>query len=95
MKKKSHGANILLTLLFGPLGLLYASAWQAVILTVVTIGLASVASVTGVLVVWGLCILLGASAVKKHNDAIILREDKEERRHQELLDATRQGAGRG
>lgn len=94
MRKKSHGVNVALTLLLGPLGLFYASAWQAVVLALIAIAVAGagfainpVVGVPGLLWVWGLAILLGAFAVKAHNTEIRDREELEERRHREMVAA--------
>ena len=91
--RKSHWINLILTVILGPLGLFYASAWQAVILIVIVLASTPWLSPGGMLLFWGLSIALGVSAVSERNKAVQAREDLDERRHQELIRATRQGAG--
>lgn len=94
MQKKSMSTNVLLTVLFGPLGLLYASAWQGAVLTIVALYLSGAMMFTGLLILWVLSLVLGVSAVRARNYAIDKREALEERRHQEIVAATKAVAGR-
>jgi hypothetical protein len=89
MKTKSYFASLILTLIFGPLGLLYSSAWQAAVLLVVSIGL--LATHTDMLIaVYALSVFLGLCAVHETNKQARIREELEERRHEELVRAARQ-----
>lgn len=92
--RKSHAVNIIMTVLLGPIGLFYASAWQAVVLIIITLGCLSWLQPGGVMVIWGLSIALGASAVHERNKAVQAREDLDERRHQELVRAAGRAAER-
>lgn len=63
--EKSRGTSFLLTLLFGPLGLLYSSIAGGLILTV--IALASAVTIVGPIICWVLAILIGDHLTHKHN----------------------------
>jgi len=62
---KSHVAGTVLTVLFGPLGLLYSSWVAALILCVIAI--ASSSTIIGPIVCWILSICISSFAVSKHN----------------------------
>jgi hypothetical protein len=65
---KSVGAALLLTFLFGPLGLLYASIPGGFVMFVVTIALAVVTLGLGLPVAWCGCMIWGAVAASaKHS----------------------------
>ena len=65
---KSQVLGFVLTLLLGPLGLLYSSWVAALILCVIAI--ASAASIIGPIICWMLAILIGFLTVSKHNEKI-------------------------
>ena len=65
---KSQGLGFVLTLLLGSLGLFYSSWVAALILCVVAI--VSAATIIGPIICWILAILIGFSAVSKHNEKI-------------------------
>lgn len=95
MKRKSIGTAVVLTALLGPLGLFYISAGQAVIaivlaLVVIPVALGSVGSGAAIMLsFWGILVAVAWSMTAKHNKEIRDREITEERRHQELLQASR------
>ena len=91
MRRKSQAISLFLTAVFGPLGVFYTSAWQAIVLFIAAIVVMGTPwFLTGLLVIWVLSIAVSASAVKTHNDEIDRKESIDERRHQELLEAARQ-----
>lgn len=92
MARKSHSVNLVLVVLFGPVGLLYASVWQALVLMLVAVfvvGLLGSSAPVGLAVVWLLALAVGVSAVRTRNAVIDAKDELEERRHQELIAATR------
>lgn len=68
MNPKSRTTSALLTILFGPLGLFYTTAWGAIGLFVLAVVLAP--TVIGALVVWAVSIVWGDSLVQKHNASL-------------------------
>ena len=67
-EKKSRIVSLLLTLVLGPLGLMYSSVlWGAVLLIVAILGAATVAVPA---FIWVLSILLGDSFTYNHNQKI-------------------------
>ena len=66
--EKSRGTSFVLTLLLGPLGLLYSSVIGGVIL--IFIAIASAVTVIGPLICWFLSILIGDSAVVSYNKKV-------------------------
>ncbi len=69
LNEKSRGASFILTLLFGPLGLLYSSIAGGVILIVIAITTA--ATIIGPLICWFLAIIIGDHYTHKHNKSIL------------------------
>lgn len=68
MKEKSRLVSLVLTVLLGPLGLLYASPAGGVILLVVAV--VSAPTLVGPVVCWGLSIAWGDHSANKHNKAV-------------------------
>ncbi len=104
-EKKSLIGTFILVFLFGPLGALYVSAPFAAIYLVVAIGVALVTGGFGVILVWLVYLLYAPEMVSRQNKAerervrlakLEIEEQAnklalEEKRHQELLDAVKQG----
>lgn len=88
MVKKSQLTSFILTLLFGPLGLFYSTIAGAIAMIVAAILFGSITLGLALLIIWPLSILLGIFAVMRHNKQVRLQD----RRHDELVQATRQGA---
>jgi uncharacterized OB-fold protein len=65
---KSRGVSFILTLLAGPLGLIYANATWGIVLTVIAI--ATSPTIVGPVVIWFISILAGDSMVHKHNQSL-------------------------
>ena len=68
---KSVGLAILLALLFGPLGLLYASVMGGVVMFFVSLLIALVTFGFGILLTWPICVLWAAIAANSHNSALV------------------------
>src|SRR4051812_34359508 len=60
---KSVGVAILLTLLFGPLGMLYSTVPGALIMLVVSVFLGFITAGISVFITWPVCVIWGALAV--------------------------------
>lgn len=83
--KKSYLVSFVMTLTLGPLGLFYSSTPAAlgfllasIIFGVISVGMALV-------IIWPITIITGFLTVHRYNSNVVL----EERRHQELLEATK------
>ena len=81
---KSQFVQFLLTFFFGPLGLFYSSIAAAIGFIIAAIVFGSISLGVGALVIWPITILVGFATVSKHNKRIA----EEERRHQELVQAS-------
>lgn len=64
---KSVGLSIILTLLFGPLGMLYSTATGCVVMLIVSLIAAAVTFGLGLFVTWPICVIWGAMAASAHN----------------------------
>lgn len=71
-EKKSIGLALLLTFLFGPLGMLYTTVSGAIIMFIVSCIVGFLTFGLGVFFTWPICIIWGTLAAKKHNDKIFL-----------------------
>ena len=68
INEKSRGVSFLLTLLLGPLGLLYSSVAGGIILIIVAI--ISAPTIIGPIACWLLAIAIGDHATHKHNKGV-------------------------
>ncbi|ODC05246.1 hypothetical protein BFW38_06360 [Terasakiispira papahanaumokuakeensis] len=68
LNQKSRTTSFVLTFLFGPLGLLYASWPAAIILGV--IAFVTAVTLVGPAICWVLGMIIGDSATRKHNRGI-------------------------
>lgn len=68
LNEKSRGTSFVLTLLLGPLGLMYSSLAGGIILLIIAI--ATAATIIGPVICWLLAIVIGDSATHKHNQNI-------------------------
>ena len=87
MTKKSQIVQLLLNLVFGPLGLFYSSWVAGLVFTLIAAGLSAGFFGVGWFFVYPFVLLAGFFTVHRHNDSVRV----DERRHRELLDATRTG----
>ena len=65
--EKSMGVTILLTILFGPLGMLYSTITGAIVMIIVNVVVAIVTLGFGLLITWPVCIIWAAVATNKYN----------------------------
>jgi ABC-type transport system involved in multi-copper enzyme maturation permease subunit len=68
INKKSRVTSLILTLLLGPLGLLYSSVFGGIVLLLIAI--LSAPTLIGPFVCWFLAIIIGDSATHKHNKGV-------------------------
>jgi len=68
---KSMGIAILLTVLFGPLGMLYSTIWGAIIMIVLSGIIGIVTLGFGLLFTWPVCIIWAAVATKSYNEKLL------------------------
>jgi hypothetical protein len=71
MLPKSIGLAILLTVLFGPLGMLYSTIWGGVIMFIVALVVGIPSLGLGLIVVWPICIIWAAVAVNSYNKKLL------------------------
>lgn len=71
MPTKSVGISILLTFLFGPLGMLYSTILGALVMFVVSVIVAIVTLGLGLLITWPISIIWGAMAASAHNRRLV------------------------
>ena len=71
VQQKSVGVSLLLTFLFGPLGMFYSTVSGAVIMLIVSIVLAAFTLGISIFITWPICMLWGAVAVNSYNTAIV------------------------
>ncbi|CAI9428736.1 TM2 domain-containing protein [Candidatus Ornithobacterium hominis] len=70
-ERKSIGLSLLLTILFGPLGMLYTTVSGAIIMFVVSLIVAIITFGFGVLFIcWPICMIWGVLAAKNYNSKI-------------------------
>lgn len=70
---KSAGVAILLTILLGPLGMLYSTIGGAIVMTLVALIVGIPTLGLGLLVVWPVCIVWSAMAARGYNRRIMRR----------------------
>ena len=64
---KSVGIAIILTILFGPLGMFYSTIIGAIIMMIISAIVALLTLGLGLIFIWPVCIIWGALAAKAHN----------------------------
>ena len=68
---KSAGVAILLTVLFGPLGMFYSTIAGAIVMIVVSLLVGVVTLGIGLLLTWPVCIVWAAMAASSHNKKLL------------------------
>ena len=68
--EKSVGISLLLTFLFGPLGMLYSTVVGGLIMIVVTFLVGLFTLGLGLIITWPICLIWGAMAVSSHNQRL-------------------------
>ena len=66
--RKSRTTSLILTVLFGPLGLLYSSIVGGILLTLIAV--VSAPTVVGPIICWLLAIALGDDRTHRHNKSL-------------------------
>lgn len=69
-KKKSILLAILLTLFFGPLGMLYSTVSGAIIMLIISVIIGFFSFGIGVFITWPICIIWGALAARGKKETI-------------------------
>ena len=67
---KSMGLSIILTILFGPLGMFYSTIGGAIIMIIINALAIFLTAGIGLIVTWPICIVWGAIAVKGYNEKL-------------------------
>ena len=67
---KNVGLAILLTVLFGPLGMLYSTISGAIIMIIVSVVIGAVTAGLGFIITWPVCIIWAAVAANSYNKQI-------------------------
>jgi hypothetical protein len=68
---KSVGISLILTILFGPLGMLYSTVAGGLIMMVVSLFVAFFTCGFGLLITYPLCIIWGAAAASSYNQKLL------------------------
>lgn len=71
--QKSVGVAVLLSILFGPLGMLYSTVLGGIIMLVVSLLVAVVTLGFGLVVTWPICVVWAAIAANSHNRRVFER----------------------
>lgn len=73
---KSVGISLILTFLFGSLGMLYSTIWGAIIMTIVSIIVGTITLGMGLFLVWPICMIWGAMAAASYNKKLFEQLEK-------------------
>jgi len=68
---KSMGVSIILTILFGPLGMLYSTILGGVIMGVLFLIIGFLTAGLGLIVLWPICIVWAAVATNSYNKKLV------------------------
>lgn len=68
---KNVGIAIILTFLFGPLGMFYSTIVGGIVMIVVSIIVFFITFGLGLFITWPICIIWGAIAAKNYNDNLL------------------------
>ena len=74
---KSMGIAIILTILFGPLGMLYATIPGAIVMFILKLLAFVLTAGLGLILLWPIAVVWSAMAVKSHNDRLIAGERRD------------------
>lgn len=69
---KSMGVSIILTVLFGPLGMLYSTIWGGIIMGVLSLVVGLLTFGLGLIITWPICIIWAAVATSLYNQKLLL-----------------------
>jgi hypothetical protein len=68
---KNMGISIMLTILFGPFGMLYSTIWGAIIMAIIALVVGVLTLGVGLCVIWPICIIWGAVATSVYNQRLL------------------------
>jgi len=68
---KSVGISLLLTFLFGPLGMFYSTIWGGLIMSVLSLIVGFLTAGFGLIVIWPISIIWGAVATSSYNKKLL------------------------
>jgi hypothetical protein len=71
---KNVGVSIILTVLFGPLGMLYSTIWGGIIMGGVSLVVAIFTLGFGLIITWPICIIWAALAASSYNKKLLAGE---------------------
>lgn len=75
--QKSIGLSILLTLFFGPLGMLYSTVSGGIIMLIISVVIGFLTFGFGALFTWPICIIWGAVAASRSNTQQVTITEKQ------------------
>ena len=73
---KSTGLAILLTVLFGPLGMFYSTIWGAIIMIPISAVVGILTVGFGLFVTWPICVIWAAVATSSYNKKLLSGQKK-------------------
>ena len=73
---KSMGVAIILTVLFGPLGMLYSTILGGIIMCVISLIVALITAGLGLVLTWPICIIWAAVATSSFNKKLLQGQRK-------------------
>ena len=68
---KGMGISIILTVLFGPLGMLYSTIWGGIIMIVISAVAGLLTLGFGLIITWPICIVWAAVATSSYNKKLL------------------------
>lgn len=74
LSQKSMAIAIILTILFGPLGMLYSTIWGGVIMLIACVVIGVPTLGIGLWVLWPICVIWGAVAANSYNKKLVVGE---------------------
>jgi hypothetical protein len=71
VKQKSMGVSIILTILFGPLGMFYSTIGGTIFMILVNAVIGFFTAGIGLLLTWPICIIWGAVSTSSYNKSLL------------------------
>ena len=68
---KNMGTSIILTILFGPLGMLYSTIWGGVIMFIISAIVGILTIGLGLIITWPICVIWAAVATSSYNKKLL------------------------
>jgi hypothetical protein len=73
---KSMGVSIILTVLFGPLGMFYSTIAGGIIMTIISLFVFLITAGIGLFLTWPICVIWGAVATSSYNNRLLAGEQR-------------------